>query len=111
MYDCGEHPNILGHTTVKMPQRLMANIEIFGSTRKCFQSREAFNVHSTTKQEQDPFPDQLKAAHFVLEKKFVTADLNRINVEKFGDPKKYHIPISYIDAYDAGERKVIDNFE
>ena len=71
MYYAGEHmifnDIISGHTTVKMVQRLMANIEIFGSTRECFQAREAFSVHPTTKhKEQDPFPDQLKAAHFVL---------------------------------------------
>jgi hypothetical protein len=53
----------------------------------------------------------LKAAHFVLERKFVTPDLSRSKVEKFGDPKKNHIPISNIDAYDAGKRKVIQNFE
>jgi hypothetical protein len=52
----------------------------------------------------------LKAAHFVLERKFVTPDLTRSKVEKFGDPKKTRIPISNIDAYDAGKRKVIENF-
>ena len=61
--------------------------------------------------EQDAFPDQLKAAHFVLQRKFVTPDLSRRKVEKFGEPKKTHIPISNIDAYDAGKRKVIENFE
>ncbi len=90
----------------------MANVDIFGSMRKCFQSREAFNVHPTTKhKEQDPFPDQLKAAHYILERKFVTPDLSRRKVEKFGDPKRSHIPISNIDAYDAGKRKVIEHFE
>ena len=104
--------HFLGHTTVKMLQRLMANVDIFGSMRKCFQSRQAFNVHPTTKhKEQDPLPDQLKAAHFVLERKFVTPDLTRSKVEKFGDPKKTHIPSSSIDAYNAGKRKVIENFE
>ena len=117
MYYAGEHmifnDIISGHTTVKMLQRLMTNIEIFGSTRKCFQAREAFNVHPTTKhiKEQDPFPDQLKAAHFVLQRKFVAPDLSRSKVEKFGEPKKTHIPTSNIDAYDAGKRKVIENFE
>ena len=103
---------ILGHTTVKVLQRLMANIEIFGSTRKCLQLMEAFNVHPTTKpKEQDPFPDQLKAAHFVLERLFVTPDLSRSKVVKFGDPKKSYIPISNIDVCDAGKRKVTENFE
>ncbi len=89
----------------------MSNIDIFGSTRKCFQLREDFNFHPTTKhKEQDPFPVQLKAAHFILERKFVIPDLSRSRVEKFGDPKRSHIPISNIDAYDAGKRKVIENF-
>ena len=106
MYYAGEHmifnDIISGHTTVKMLQRLMAKIEIFGSTRKCFQAREAFNVHPTTKhKEQDPFPDQLKVGHFVLQRKFVTADLSRSKVGKFGEPKKTHIPTSNINVYDS----------
>jgi hypothetical protein len=69
-----------------------------------------FILQQSPYKEQDAFPDQLKAAHFVLERKFVTPDLTRSKVEKFGDPKKTHIPISNIDAYDAGKRKVIENF-
>ena len=103
---------IIGYTTVKMLQRLMANIDIFGSTRKCFQSREAFNVHFTTKHhEQDPFPDQLKVAHFVLQRKFLAPDVTRDKVEKFGDPKKACVSISNIDCYEARKKKVMDNFE
>ena len=98
--NAGEHmifnSIISGHTTVKMLQRLMANIEIFGLTRKCFQTREASNVHPATKhKEKDPFPNQLKAAHFVVQRKFVTPDL-RSKYEKFGGPRKviYQSPTS-----------------
>ncbi|CAB4034918.1 ankyrin repeat domain-containing 62 [Paramuricea clavata] len=89
-----------------------SSLTLFVGDQGTKKSREAFNVHPTTKhKEQDPFPDQLKAAHFVLERKFVTPDLSRSKVEQFGDPKKTPIPISNIDAYDAGKRKVIQNFE
>lgn len=90
----------------------MANIDIFGSTRKCSQSREAFNVHPATKHhEQDPFPDQLKVGHFVLQRKVHTPDQIRDKVEKFGDPMKSYVSTSDIDAYEAGKKKVTENFE
>ena len=93
-----------------MLQRLMANIDIFGATR-CFQSKKAFNIHTTSKHhEQDPFPDQVKAAHFVMRRKFVTPDVSRDKVSKFGDAKKT-VPVSNINAYEAGKRKVTDTFE
>ena len=100
-----------GHTTVKMLQRLVANIDIFGATRRCFQSKEAFNVRTASKHhEQDPFPDQVKVAHFVMMQKFVTPDVSRDKVSKFGDAKKT-VPVSNINAYEAGTKKVIDTFE
>ena len=89
----------------------MANIYIFGATRRCFQSKEAFNVHTASKHhEQDPFPDQVKAAHFVMREKFVTPDVSQDKVSKFGDTKKT-VPVSNINAYEAGKKKVIDTFE
>ena len=53
---------LIRHTTVKMMQNLMANIDVFSVTRKSFHSRDAFIVHPTTQHHQlDPCPDQLKA--------------------------------------------------
>ena len=97
-----------------MLQRLIditANIDIFGSTGGCFQSREVFNVHPMIKHhEQDPFPDQLKVGHFVIQRKFLALDVTRNKVEKFGDPKKACVSTS-IDCYKAGKKKVMDNLE
>jgi hypothetical protein len=87
-----------------MLQRLMANIDMLIQTRKSFQAREAFNVHPTTKHtEQDPFPDQLKTAHFILRRRFFEYVPGRKTVEKFGDPKKASISgTNNIDCYASG---------
>ena len=83
-----------------MLQRLMANIDMLIQTRKSFQAREVFNVHPTTKHtEQDPFPDQLKAAHFILRRRFFEYVPGRKTVEKFGDPKKASISTNNIDTF------------
>jgi hypothetical protein len=77
-----------------MLQRLMANIDMLIQTMKSFQAREAFNVHPTTKHtEQDPFPDQLKTAHFILRRRFF---------EHVPDPKKASISTNNIDCYASG---------
>lgn len=92
-----------------MLKRLMANVELFGTTRAAFRAREAFNVHPTTKHtEQDPFPDQIKAMQFILRKKFLKPDIGRNTVEKFNG--KGAISSSNVDAYAAGKKKVQDNF-
>ena len=93
---------LLGHTTVKMLQRLMTNIDLLIQTRKSFQACEAFNVHLTTKHlEQDSFPDQIKAAHFVLRQKFLNPILDRKAVKKFGSPMNAFISASNLDAYES----------
>ena len=89
----------------------MANIDLFSVTRSAFHSRDAFNVHTTTKHsEQDPFPDQIKATHFILKRKFLKPDKGRKNVEKFNDPKKGLVSNSNINAYAAGKKKVQETF-
>ena len=94
-----------------MLQRLMANIDLLIQTRKSFQARDAFNVHPTTKhREQDPLPDQLKAAHFILRKWFFQCVPDRKTVEKFGDPKKASISANNIDCYEIGKMKVVASF-
>jgi hypothetical protein len=51
----------------------MANIQMIETIRKAFMSRDAFNVHPTTKhKEQDPFPDQLKGMWFCLKENVVS---------------------------------------
>jgi hypothetical protein len=56
-----------------MCERLMANIQMIETVRKAFMSRDAFNVHPTTKhKEQDPFPDQLKGMWFCLKENMVS---------------------------------------
>ena len=101
----------LGHTTVGMIQRLMANIDLFGVTRKAFHSRDAFNVHTTTKHsEEDSFPEKIKATNFILQRKFLKPDKGRKNVEKFNDPKKGLVSNSNINAYGAGKTKIQETF-
>lgn len=94
-----------------MLQRLMANIDLLIQTRKSFQARDAFNVHPTTKHtEQDPLPDQLKTAHFILRRRFFQYIPGRKTVEKFGDPQKASISTNNIDCYEIGIRKVVASF-
>ena len=63
----------------------MANIDIFGSTRKSFQAKEAFNVHPTTKHhKQDPFPDQLTTATKWIDGPFTKPTIRSKNNETFG---------------------------
>ena len=90
----------------------MANIDIIGKTREAFKSRDAFNVHCTTKHcEQDPIPDQLKAANFILRSRFLQPIPERKSVVKFKDPKMASISSTNIDAYHTGKKKVVENFD
>ena len=62
-----------GHTTVKMCERLMGNIDLMKSVLNTCKNPDSFDVHHTSRHsEQDPFPDQLKAAWFFLSKEFFT---------------------------------------
>ena len=62
-------------------------------------------------EEKDPFPDQLKAAYFVLQNKFLKPDLERKTVTKFRDAKSSSVTNSNIDAYGFGKKKVLENFD
>ena len=80
-----------------MLQRLMANIDLLNETRKSFQGCDAFNVHPTTKHtEQDPLPDQVKAAHFILRNQF----LKYVQ----GDIKNGLVSSNNVDAYEVGKK-------
>ena len=90
----------------------MANIDLLDQTRKSFQDRKAFNIHPTTKHcQQDPFPDQIKAAHFIMRKKFLNPIPGRKTVEKFGDSRNAFISANNVDAYESGKKKVVQNFD
>ena len=61
-----------GHTTVKMSERIMGNINLFKLVRAKYKSKEGFNVYHTSRHlEQSPFPDQLKGAWFLFKKQFL----------------------------------------
>ena len=94
-----------------MLQRLMANIDLLIETRKSFQGRDAFNVHPTTKHtEQDPLPDQVKAAHFILRNQFLKYVPGRKSAKKCGDIKNGLVSSNNVDAYEAGKKKVVATF-
>jgi hypothetical protein len=95
-----------------MLQRLMTNIDFLIQTRNHFKLIKHTNVHPTTKhQEQDSFPGQIKAAHFVLRQKFLNPILDKKAVKKFGGPMNAFISTSNLDAYDSGKKKVVQNFD
>ena len=92
-----------------MLQRLMANLDLVGVVQRAYHSREAFNIHPTSRHcEQDPFPDQIKAMRFILESKFLNPDPTRKTVEKYGSCGS--VLVSNVDAYATGKKKVKDNF-
>ena len=50
-----------GHTSVKMCQKLMGSIDLLKLTRSAYNSREAFDVHPTSRHAvPDSYRDQLK---------------------------------------------------
>ena len=104
----------VGHTTVKMCRRLMANVQILGQVRKAYTDRSVFDVHVTANhKEQDPLPDQLKGMHFCFSKKFFSAQEGNTLINKYdvSGEKDGHVKKSVIDVYTKGVKKVQDNFE
>lgn len=104
-----------GHTSVKMCERLMANIQMVETVRKAFMSREAFNVHPTTKhKEQDPFPDHLKGMWFLLKEDVVSCIEGREVVKMFpvdgSKPTEVPVPKKCCDIYGKGCKKVEGEF-
>lgn len=92
-----------------MLQRLMGNVDMIGAARKAYHSREAFDVHPTTRHsEQDPFPDQIKAASFILKSKLLKPDTTRTTAQTYDGPGLISAP--NMDAYATGKKKVKDNF-
>ena len=100
-----------GHTSAKMCERLMANIQMVEAIRKAFKSREAFNVHPTTKhKEQDPFPDHLKGMWFVLKEDVVSCIEGREVVKMFpvdeSKPTEVPVPKKCCDIYRKGAKRL-----
>ena len=62
-----------GHTSVKMCQRLMGSLDILKQIRFGYTSKDAFDVHSTTRHSvADPFQDKLKGASYCLRNGWLT---------------------------------------
>lgn len=104
-----------GHTTVKMCQRIMGNIDLLKSCRAAYKSRESFDVHHTScHSEQSPFPDQLKAGWFCLTKDFF-ANRGRKEVKAIPLGKKGafqdKISSKVVSSYDKGVQIIKDNFK
>lgn len=104
-----------GHTSVKVCERVMANVQIIEAIRKIFMSRQAFNVHPTTKhKEQDPYVDQLKGMWFCLKEDVVSCIEGRNIVRSFpldsSSPENVPPPKKYCDIYSKGYEKVKKEF-
>ena len=94
---------VSGHTTVKMCQRTMGNIDLLKSCRSAYQSKESFDVHHAVRHtEKSPLPDQVKAAWFCLTKRFF---------DQRGRREVRAIPIGKKGIYDGKiSSKVIDSY-
>jgi hypothetical protein len=105
----------VGHTSVSMCERMMANIQIIEATRKAFMSKKAFDVHPTKKHsEQDPFPDQLKGMWFCMKEEVLSPTEGRNVIKHFpldgSGPKEMPIPKKFSDVYQKGCEKVEKEF-
>lgn len=57
----------LGHTSVKMCERIMSSIDLFKAVRKVYSSKQGFDEHTTQRHSvPNSFPDQLKGMWFCL---------------------------------------------
>jgi hypothetical protein len=57
--------------------------------------------------EQDPLPDQVKAAHVILRNKFLKCVPGRKGVQKFDDPKDGSVSSNNVDAYETWKKNVL----
>ena len=102
---------------MKMCQRLMGSIDLSKQARGEYTSKQAFDVHPTTRHSvADPYRDQLKGAWFCLNK-------GLLDPTKFPEklPLCYPIdglgseggPVSkcYLDIEEKGVAKVTENFK
>lgn len=52
---------VSGHTTVRMCERLMCNIDVMKCIRRAYMEKDGFDVHHTSRHSvQSPLPDQMK---------------------------------------------------
>ena len=106
---------ISGHTTVRMCQRIMGNVDLMKSCRAAYKSKESFDVHHTTHHSvQSPFPDQLKAGWVCLSKQFF-AIKGRKDVHALPLGKKGHfegkISSRVVSSYEKGVDIIRSNFK
>lgn len=103
------------HTTVKMCQRIMGNIDLLKFCRAAYKSRESFDVHHTSRHsEPNPFFDQLKAAWFYLSKKFfANKGWKIVNVIPLGKKGAFQDKLSskFINSYHKGVKIVTWDFK
>ena len=104
-----------GHTTVKMCERVMGNINLLKSIRSAYKSPESFDVHHTLQHsEQSPFPDQLKATWFCLNKQlFVNKGKKEIAALPIDRKGQFDGKLSnkVVNVYDKSVQIIKDNFK
>ena len=103
----------LGHTSVRMCERIMGNLDVLGSVRSTYS--DPFHFHQTTKHEvQSLIPDVVKGMWFCLTNHFFNASTGSIVVEFIlGSSTGQRKPVSKfcMDVVMKGEKKVREKFE
>lgn len=102
---------------MKMCKRLMGSIDLFKQTRSAYTSKDAFDVHSTSRHSvAEPFLDQLKGAWFCLNN-------GLLDPSKSPEALPACYPVDgqgceggsvskcYLDVQEKGVKKVADNFK
>ncbi len=105
-----------GHSTVMMCEKIMANLDLFRHIRVAYKSKQAFEVHSTSKHSvANFFPDQLKVAWFCVRKGFFKQHKHYTSIDCFpvdGKGKAFGVvPTNLINAYEKGKKKINENFK
>ncbi len=106
---------VSGHTTVNMCERLMANLDMMKYLRRCYMSKEGFDVHPTSRHSvQSSLPDQLKGAWFCLKRGFFEnkgrQEVEHYPLENNGDASG-KISKNLICVQQKGREKIKQNFK
>lgn len=105
----------VGHTSVKMCERMMGSIDLLKACRKTYTAKEGFDEHSTTRHSvADPFHDQLKGAWFCLQNGLLDPSIDKESPCCYpvdGGKPSGNVAKSLLGVTDKGIAKISQNFK
>ena len=97
-----------------MCKRLMGNLDVLGSTRATYASRQAFDHHTTKRhKEQSSWPDQLKGMWFCTRNGFFVVSGSTVAYEYPLKGPAIQKPVrqAFVQVKDKGKNKIKEKFE